>query len=77
LLLAEHLGGDGSILIFRVPDLDQAEQLIISRGAELGDRFEMPYGIGRLLPSPAPQRLAIYQQTEPDRGRSLAGRRDF
>jgi hypothetical protein len=77
LLLAEHLDGDQAILIFRVPDLAAAEQQLASQGCALGEPFEMPYGIGRQLQLPGPQRLAIYQLTEPERGRSVEGRRDF
>lgn len=77
LLLAEHLDGDQAILIFRVPDLATAEHLLASQGCALGEPFEMPYGIGRQLQLPGPQRLAIYQLTEPERGRSVEGRRDF
>jgi hypothetical protein len=77
LLLAQHLDGDQAILIFRVPDLGIAEHQLASQGCLLGERFEMPYGIGRQLQLPGPQRLAIYQLTEPERGRSVEGRRDF
>ena len=47
------------------------------RNGHIGSRFEMPYGTGVQLLTPGPQRLAIYQATHADRGRSLAGRRDF
>jgi hypothetical protein len=77
LLLAEHLHGDQAILIFRVPDLEVAVHQIEERGGDIGSRFEMPYGVGVLLLAPGPQRLAIYQATHAERGRSLAGRRDF
>jgi predicted enzyme related to lactoylglutathione lyase len=77
LLLAEHLHGDQAILIFRVPDLEVAIHQIEERGGHIGSRFEMPYGVGVQLLAPGPQRLAIYQATHAERGRSLAGRRDF
>jgi hypothetical protein len=77
LLLAEHLAGEQSLLIFRVPDLDLAERAILERGGRLGPRFEMPFGIGTQLMLDGPQRLAIYQETQRDRGDSLTGRRDF
>ncbi len=77
LLLAEHLHGDQAILIFRVPDLEAAVHQIEVRGGQIGSRFEMPYGVGAQLLTPGPQRLAIYEETRADRGRSLAGRRDF
>lgn len=77
LLLAEHLHGDQAILIFRVPDLEVAAHQIEERGGRIGSRFEMPYGVGVQLDTPGPQRLAIYEATHAERGRSLAGRRDF
>lgn len=77
LLLAEHLHGDQAILIFRVPDLEVAVHQIEEHGGDIGNRFEMPYGIGVQLLTPGPQRLAIYEATHADRGASLAGRRDF
>jgi hypothetical protein len=77
LLLAEHLHSDQAILIFRVPDLEVAVRQIEERGGDIGSRFEMPYGIGVQLLTPGPQRLAIYEATHAERGRSLAGRRDF
>jgi hypothetical protein len=77
LLLAEHLLGDQAILIYRVADLAAAEHEIVRRGGQLAGRFEMPYGVGVQLTMPGPQRLAIYQCTESERGRSIEGRRDF
>ena len=77
LVLAEHLHGDQAILIFRVPDLEVAIHQLEERDGNIGSRFEMPYGTGVQLLTPGPQRLAIYQATHADRGRSLAGRRDF
>ena len=77
LLLAEHLAGDQAILIFRVADLGEAITEIRKDGGRIGDRFEMPYGIGAELITPGPQRLAIYEATHAERGRSMTGRRDF
>ena len=77
LLLAEHLAGDQAILIFRVVNLEAALAEITSSGGKIGSRFEMPYGVGAQLITPGPQRLAVYEATHAERGRSLAGRRDF
>ena len=60
-----------------MPDLEVAVHQIEERGGDIGSRFEMPYGIGVQLLTPGPQRLAIYEATHAERGRSLAGRRDF
>ena len=77
LLLAEHLEGERPILIFRVADLGAAMADLEARGIETGAPFEMPYGHGVELRCPGPQRVAVYQRTRPERGASLAGRRDF
>jgi hypothetical protein len=77
LLLAEHLEGDSPILVFRVDSLDAAIAVLEERGVELGSRFEMPYGHGVGVPSPGPQRVALYERTRQQRGDSLAGRKDF
>jgi hypothetical protein len=60
-----------------VPDLEAAVAELGERGAEVGERFEFPYGFGVELLSPDPQRLAIYERSRADRGDSLSGRRDF
>ena len=77
LLLAEHLAGDQAILIFRVANLEETITEVRKDGGRIGDRFEMPYGIGAQLITPGPQRLAIYEATHAERGRSITGRRDF
>jgi hypothetical protein len=77
LLLAEHLAGDQAILIFRVANLEEAITEIRKGGGRIGDGFEMSYGIGAQLITPGPQRLAIYEATHAERGRSITGRRDF
>ena len=77
LLLAEHLEGDQPILVFRVDDLDAAIAELQARPVALGTHFEMPYGVGVEVSVPGPQRIAVYQRTRPERGDSLAGRRDF
>jgi hypothetical protein len=77
LLLAEHLEGDQPILVFRVADLTTTAEDLRGRGVDLGAPFEMPYGHGVELVNPGPQRVAVYERTRPDRGASLAGRRDF
>jgi hypothetical protein len=73
LLFAEHLEGDQPVLIFRVPDLEAAEATLPDDVLE--ERFEFPYGVGRLLVGP--RRLAIYQRTHAERGRGIEGRHDF
>ena len=72
LLLAEHLDGDAPVLVFRVDDLAVARARFPA-----AEPFEFPFGDGLLLISPAPQRIAVYQRTQAERGASLTGRRDF
>jgi len=71
-LLAEHLGGDAPVLVYRVDDLAAARERLPAT-----EPFEFPFGDGLILSSPAPQRIAVYERTQADRGASLTGRRDF
>jgi catechol 2,3-dioxygenase-like lactoylglutathione lyase family enzyme len=72
LLLAEHLEGDAPVLVFRVDDLAAARKRLPD-----AEPFEFPFGEGLLLSSPTPQRIAVYERTQAERGASLTGRRDF
>jgi hypothetical protein len=76
-LFAEHLEGDRPVLLYRVDDLATAIAELRSRGAEVGEQFEFPFGDGAEVVNPGPQRTAIYERTRPERGASLRGRRDF
>ncbi len=77
LLLAEHLEGDTPVLMYRVGDLKAAGAELRSRGAELGPEFGFPAGEGVEIILPGPQRVAIYEETRPDRVAHISGRRDF
>jgi hypothetical protein len=77
LLLAEHLAGERSILIFRVAELDGAMRELEGRGWEPQPIFEIPHGVCCEFHTPAGHRLAIYELTRPERAASLPGRRDF
>jgi catechol 2,3-dioxygenase-like lactoylglutathione lyase family enzyme len=72
LLLAEHLEGDAPVLVYRVDDLAAARERLPACAP-----FEFPFGDGLLLSTPAPQRIAVYERTQAERGASLTGRRDF
>lgn len=76
-LFAEHLEGDRPILLYRVDDLAAAIDELRHRGVEVGERFGFPYGEGAELGSPGPQRVAVYERDQADRGESIRGRRDF
>jgi hypothetical protein len=77
LLLAGHLEGDQPVLMHRVENLGEATRMLESRGAELGEPFELPPGRAAEILLPGPQRLAIYELTRPGRAETLGGRRDF
>jgi hypothetical protein len=77
LLLAGHLQGEQPVLVHRVADLELAIAELQARGAEIGPRFEIPYGPGVELATPGPQRLALYQLTRPGASERLYDRRDF
>ena len=47
------------------------------RGVEVAVRFEIPPGDAVEIATPAPQRLALYELTRPERIAQLPGRRDF
>lgn len=77
LLLAGHLEGEQPVLVYRVPDLEQAVTELRDREVEVAARFEIPHGPGAELRNPGPQRIALYQLTRPEADNRLAGRRDF
>jgi hypothetical protein len=76
-LVAEHLEGDRPVLVFRVTDLEATIAELEERGAGVGERFGIPPGEGVLLELPGPQRMAVYEETRPERMASIEGRRDF
>jgi hypothetical protein len=77
LLLAQHLHGDRPVLLFRVPDLGDAEAELARRGVRFGPRFGFPDGDATEVEVPGPQRIAVYQRTRPERAAQLEGRLDF
>ena len=76
-LVAEHLEGDQPVLVFRVAGLEETIAELEASGVTLGERFEIPPGEGVLLELPGPQRMAVYEETRPERIASIEGRRDF
>jgi hypothetical protein len=76
-LFAQHLDGDRPILLYRVDDLAGATEELRRRGVEVGEPFGFPYGEGAELANPGPQRVAVYERNQPERGESIRGRRDF
>ena len=77
LLLADHLGGDRPVLVFRVADLEVTRRELKERGWTEGANLEIPQGPICSFTTPGGHRLAIYQLTRPDVLSQFAGRRDF
>jgi catechol 2,3-dioxygenase-like lactoylglutathione lyase family enzyme len=76
ILLAAHLEGD-PILVFRVDSLDEATRDLEAAGATVSGEFGIPPGEIREVDTPGGQRLAIYEETRPERIRGMTGRRDW
>jgi hypothetical protein len=76
-LLADHLEGERPILVYRVPDLDEALAALESRGWERQLTFEIPHGPCCSFQAPGGHRLALYQLTRPEVAAGFEGRRDF
>jgi hypothetical protein len=76
ILLAEHLEGQ-PILVFRVESLDEATAELEREGAVVSGEFGIPPGEIREIEAPGGQRLAIYEETRPDRIGAMTGRRDY
>ena len=77
ILLAGHLSGERSILVYRVPSLDRAVEELGSRGWEPETRSGIPHGPLCAFRAPQGHRFAIYELTRPEADERLAGRRDF
>jgi hypothetical protein len=78
LVLAEHLEGEGSILVYRVASLDEAVERLAAGGIDAGPQLGFPYGPIHAFTVPGgAQRIAIYEMTRPGAEQMLAGRRDF
>ncbi len=77
IVLAGHLDGDQTILVYRVDDLEAATAELRAAGSDLGHTLEIPQGPVRSFVAPGGQRLALYQSTRPGVVDGFAGRRDF
>ncbi len=76
-LLADHLGGDTPILIYRVEQLESTIAELLARGwkAESGP-FEIPNGPCYTFRDPMGVRLAVYENQRPEVEQEFAGRID-
>ncbi len=77
LLLAGHLKGEQPVLVYRVPDLEQAIAELQERDVDVTARFEIPHGPAVELANPGPQRLALFELTRPETAERIEGRQDF
>ena len=77
ILLAEHLKGERPVMVFRVPDLQEAMKTLEARGWKKGHSLEIPHGPVCAFEGPGGHRLAIYQLARPEVGEHFEGRRDF
>ena len=76
-LLADHLDGERTVLVYRVASLDDAVAALAGRGWEAGPQFGIPHGPCVELTTPAGHRIALYERTRPEADERLGGRRDF
>jgi len=77
LLLADHLEGEGAVLVFRVPRLREAMRSLEERGWEGGTTLELPMGPACSFTTPGGHRLALYEPSRPGVVGHFEGRRDF
>jgi hypothetical protein len=77
ILFADHLDGERAIAVHRVSDLDASLTDLERRGWVPEHTFEIPQGPCATFRSPTGHRLAVYQQTRPEVGTHLEGRRDY
>jgi hypothetical protein len=76
-LLADHVGGDRPILVYRVASLDQAVADLEGRGWASESRLEIPRGPVASFRGPGGHRVAVYELTRPGVVASFSGRRVF
>ena len=77
LILAGHLEGERSILVYRVDDLERSAAELREHGWDEGHALEIPQGPVRSFSAPGGQRVAIYELTRPGVEQGFEGRRDF
>lgn len=75
ILLSGHLHGEVPILIYRVPDYDEAVARLRGAGLSLRE-LEIPHGPCASFTAPGGQRYAVYELTRPGAAESFVGRID-
>ncbi len=76
-LLTDHVEGERAILLYLVPNLDQALAALEARGWERAGTFEIPHGPCCSFRTPGGHRIALYELARPDVAEHFAGRFDF
>ncbi|HEX5948758.1 MAG TPA: hypothetical protein VFZ45_04255 [Actinomycetota bacterium] len=76
-LLTDHLEGDRPILVYRVPNLEDALATLTARGWTRVGTFEIPHGPCCSITTPGGHRVALYQLVRPEAAGHFDGRRDF
>lgn len=77
LVLAGHLVGAHSLLVYRVADLNAAIVVLQSNGLQMDRKIELPMGPAGTFTVGGGRRFAIYQRTRGDEISNFEGRRDF
>jgi hypothetical protein len=77
LMLADHLGGEQPILVYRVDDLAAETRRLSERGRVPERSLEIPQGPCRVFRTPGGHRFALYQLIRPDVIAHFEGRIDF
>jgi predicted enzyme related to lactoylglutathione lyase len=76
-LLASHLEGRDSILIYRVQNIETVRQRLVNDGwTDVQEPFQIPQGPCLVFRDPGGQRLAIYERVRPGVETSFDGRFD-
>jgi hypothetical protein len=77
LLLADHLEGERTILVYRVKNLRASLKAMAAKGWKREASFEIPQGPCCSFVAEGRHRIALYQLTRPEVAGHFEGRRDF
>ena len=77
ILLADHLEGERSILVYRVADLREATAALKKRGLKKQHAVELPMGSASSFVTKGGHRIALYELSRPGVLEHFMGRKDF
>lgn len=77
LLLADHLDGERSVLVYRVADLAKATAELKKRGLKKQHEVELPMGPASSFVTKGGHRIALYELSRPGVLEHFMGRQDF